>query len=106
TAVKALDRVFELSRPAIRERFEQRFTARRMANNYVSVYRELIEAAEPLPRLVARLRAVRDSFGLSARQSAAVHSAADRVSGRRSQTRAKPAMAMAASPEKVSRLPK
>src|SRR5262245_43502281 len=73
-AVKALDKVAGLSRQTIRERFEQRFTARRMAEDYVSVYRELIEAAEPLPRLVARLRAVRDSFGL-ARPAAPAHSA-------------------------------
>src|SRR5262245_10098210 len=101
-AIEAVGKVSELSRKTIRERFEQRFTARRMAQEYVAVYRELIEAAEPLPRLVARLRAVRDSFGLArpaAAAATAAHSTSGRVSGSRSQTRTKPAMAMAARPE-------
>jgi glycosyltransferase involved in cell wall biosynthesis len=57
-AVKAVERVAALSRPAIRRRFEQRFTARRMARDYLDVYRELIGTAEQRPRGVARLRAV------------------------------------------------
>jgi glycosyltransferase involved in cell wall biosynthesis len=105
-ALEAVGKVSKLSRAAIRERFEQRFTARRMAEDYLAVYRELIEAAEPLPRLVARLRAVRDSFGLTRPAASATHSTAGRVSGSRSQTRAKPAMAMAARQENVRPLPK
>ena len=34
-----------LSRARIRARFEQRFTSRRMANDYVAVYRETLDKA-------------------------------------------------------------
>jgi glycosyltransferase involved in cell wall biosynthesis len=58
SAVGAIQRLSQLSRPLIRKRFEQRFTARRMAKDYLSVYEELISAATP--RLAAsRLEAVR-----------------------------------------------
>jgi glycosyltransferase involved in cell wall biosynthesis len=40
-AVKALARVPQLNRLAIRERFEQRFSAARMAQDYVAVYERL-----------------------------------------------------------------
>jgi hypothetical protein len=46
-----------LSRETIRKRFERRFTARRMANDYLSVYRELIAAAEPSARTSVSRRA-------------------------------------------------
>jgi glycosyltransferase involved in cell wall biosynthesis len=42
-AVAATDRLSRLSRRAIRQRFEERFTARRMAREYLIVYRSLIE---------------------------------------------------------------
>jgi glycosyltransferase involved in cell wall biosynthesis len=42
-AVAATDRLSRLSRGAIRQRFEERFTARRMAREYLVVYRSLIE---------------------------------------------------------------
>jgi glycosyltransferase involved in cell wall biosynthesis len=42
-AVAASDRLSQLSRCAIRRRFEERFTARRMAREYLVVYRSLIE---------------------------------------------------------------
>src|SRR5262249_11386566 len=35
----------QLSRPAIRRRFEERFTARRMAKDYLEIYRELMTAS-------------------------------------------------------------
>ncbi|HEY1813664.1 MAG TPA: glycosyltransferase family 4 protein [Kofleriaceae bacterium] len=44
-AIAAVKRVGELSRHAIRERFESRFSAVRMANEYVDVYRKLIDHA-------------------------------------------------------------
>jgi hypothetical protein len=47
----AVDRLPELSRDAVRKRFEQRFTARRMAKDYLAIYRQLAEA-EPHLRLV------------------------------------------------------
>ena len=53
SAVGAVRRLPQLSRPAIRERFEKRFTARRMAQDYLDVYSDLIKSATPRPRLVA-----------------------------------------------------
>jgi glycosyltransferase involved in cell wall biosynthesis len=52
-AMGAVDRLAHLSRPAIRRRFEERFTARRMALDYLSVYRSLREGAAPHLRLVS-----------------------------------------------------
>jgi glycosyltransferase involved in cell wall biosynthesis len=42
-AVKALPRVSALDRRAVRRRFEQRFSATRMARNYVELYRSLLK---------------------------------------------------------------
>jgi glycosyltransferase involved in cell wall biosynthesis len=55
-AIGAVDRLNELSRERIREQFEQRFTARRMALDYLSIYRSLMDATPKL-RLVADERA-------------------------------------------------
>jgi glycosyltransferase involved in cell wall biosynthesis len=52
-AMGAVDRLVHLSRTAIRRRFEERFTARRMALDYLSVYRSLKEGTAPHLRLVA-----------------------------------------------------
>jgi len=41
-AIGAFDRLSQLSREKIRGRFEQRFTARRMALDYVDAYRSLM----------------------------------------------------------------
>ena len=46
------DRLSSLSRARIRARFEKRFTARRMALDYLEVYDGLVQAAEPRLRLV------------------------------------------------------
>src|SRR6202167_1616202 len=51
-AIGAVDRLDQLSREKIRRRFEQRFTARRMALDYLSVYRTLSEKFVPHLRLV------------------------------------------------------
>ena len=53
-AVAALGQLHTLDRANVRRRFDQRWTARRMAADYVDVYEELIEARQP------RLRAVGD----------------------------------------------
>jgi len=53
SAVGAIRRLPQLSRGLIRKRFEERFTARRMAQDYLDVYGRLIKAANPRPRLVA-----------------------------------------------------
>jgi glycosyltransferase involved in cell wall biosynthesis len=50
SAVAAVSRLPELSRDKIRRRFEERFTARRMANDYLAVYRSLM-AKRASPRL-------------------------------------------------------
>jgi glycosyltransferase involved in cell wall biosynthesis len=52
-AMGAVDRLAHLSRTAIRRRFEERFTARRMALDYLSVYRGLKEGVAPHLRLVS-----------------------------------------------------
>ena len=51
-AIGAVDRVAHLSRARIRQRFEERFTARRMALDYLAVYRTLSDLAAPRLRLV------------------------------------------------------
>jgi glycosyltransferase involved in cell wall biosynthesis len=51
SAMIAVDRLPELSREAVRTRFDQRFTARRMAKDYLAIYRQLAET-EPHLRLV------------------------------------------------------
>jgi glycosyltransferase involved in cell wall biosynthesis len=50
-AIGAVDRLGHLSREKVRRRFEERFTARRMAQDYLNVYRGLMAAAPHL-RLV------------------------------------------------------
>jgi glycosyltransferase involved in cell wall biosynthesis len=53
SAVAAVSRLHDVSRARVRERFEQRFTARRMALDYLAAYHGLIERAEPRIRLVS-----------------------------------------------------
>src|SRR5712675_597825 len=53
SAVSAVKRLSGLSRHAIRKQFETRFTAHRMALDYLAVYRGLMEAAEPRIKLVS-----------------------------------------------------
>jgi glycosyltransferase involved in cell wall biosynthesis len=51
-------RVSQLCRDGIRRRFEERFTARRMARDYVDIYRSLMERTKsPAARKVRRARA-------------------------------------------------
>jgi glycosyltransferase involved in cell wall biosynthesis len=52
SAVAAVGRLGELDRGAIRKQFESRFTARRMALDYVETYRGMMEQSAPL-RLVS-----------------------------------------------------
>ena len=51
-AIGAVDRLDHLSRAAIRRRFEQRFTARRMAQDYLAAYRSMTDRVAPHLRLV------------------------------------------------------
>jgi len=52
-AIGAVDRLAHLSRQKVRERFEQRFTARRMALDYLAAYRGLMDHLAPRLRLVS-----------------------------------------------------
>ena len=51
-AVAACARLDEIDRSGVRARFEQRFTARRMAEDYVAIYRRLIAERQPQLRAV------------------------------------------------------
>jgi glycosyltransferase involved in cell wall biosynthesis len=51
-AVAALSRLDRLSSGAIRDRFETRFTARRMAEDYVALYRRMAVKTRPALRVV------------------------------------------------------
>jgi glycosyltransferase involved in cell wall biosynthesis len=67
-AIAAVGNLSRLSRDRVRRRFEERFTARRMALDYLAVYRQLSDAAAPRPRLVTGLKGMSDGAmpGLSA----------------------------------------
>ena len=51
SAISSVHRLMHLSRRTVRRRFEERFTARRMAKDYLDVYRGLLNPATP--RLVS-----------------------------------------------------
>jgi glycosyltransferase involved in cell wall biosynthesis len=53
SAVAAVGRLTGLDRTAVRAQFEARFTARRMALDYLAAYRRLMHAAEPRIKLVS-----------------------------------------------------
>ena len=53
SAVGALRHLSRLSRTAIRKRFEERFSARRMAKDYLAVYRDLLGATALRPRIAS-----------------------------------------------------
>ena len=48
-AIRQLPRVLSLDRRAVRRRFEQRFSATRMAKDYIQVHRSLLKRPLPLP---------------------------------------------------------
>jgi len=53
SAVAAVGRLANIDRAAVRTQFEKRFTARRMALDYLAAYRGLMDAAEPRIKLVS-----------------------------------------------------
>jgi glycosyltransferase involved in cell wall biosynthesis len=59
-AVAKLPRLASLSRPAIRQRFETRFTAQRMAADYLDIYRNL----SSFRKIAAVRRSIRHTNGL------------------------------------------
>jgi glycosyltransferase involved in cell wall biosynthesis len=48
-AAAAVERLPEIDRGAVRRRFEQRFSARRMAEDYLTIYRSLARRKAPPP---------------------------------------------------------
>jgi glycosyltransferase involved in cell wall biosynthesis len=52
-AVAAIGRLGELDRAKVRQQFDRRFTARRMAQDYLDLYGELRQPARPMLRAVA-----------------------------------------------------
>jgi glycosyltransferase involved in cell wall biosynthesis len=52
-AVAAVERLSDLDRTMVRQQFEARFTARRMAMDYCEVYQSLIDARSPRLKLVS-----------------------------------------------------
>ena len=52
SAITSVHHLAHLSREVVRKRFEERFTARRMAKEYLAVYRSLMTPASSRPRLV------------------------------------------------------
>jgi glycosyltransferase involved in cell wall biosynthesis len=52
SAIAAVNRLSELDRATVRRTFDRRFTARRMAEDYVDLYEELCEPEIPLLRAV------------------------------------------------------
>jgi glycosyltransferase involved in cell wall biosynthesis len=53
SATAAVRRLPELSRETVRARFEARFTARRMADDYLAIYRKLGAMDRPALRVVS-----------------------------------------------------
>jgi glycosyltransferase involved in cell wall biosynthesis len=53
SALAAVGRLSQLSREAVRKQFEKRFTARRMALDYLASYHSLMNTAEPRIKLVS-----------------------------------------------------
>lgn len=53
SAVAAVGRLADLDRARVRAQFERRFTARRMALDYLAAYRGLMQQAEPRIKLVS-----------------------------------------------------
>jgi glycosyltransferase involved in cell wall biosynthesis len=67
-AIPALDRVLALDRGLVRQRFEERFSVTRMADDYVSVYKQLLD--KPNTRSVGR-----GTSGVTAKPNGAVKTA-------------------------------
>ncbi len=52
SAVSAVNRISQLDRQKVRTRFEERFTARRMAMDYLAAYRNIMRAETPRLKVV------------------------------------------------------
>ncbi len=78
SAITAMEKLDSLSREAIRRRFEERFTARRMAEDYLCAYEQLIAEAKS-----RRPFAAYPNTGRVAASRSASQSVSGRVSGNR-----------------------
>jgi hypothetical protein len=58
-AIRKLPHVLSLDRRAVRRRFEQRFSATRMAKDYIQLYRSLMQRPLLLPDGDPEIRVVR-----------------------------------------------
>jgi glycosyltransferase involved in cell wall biosynthesis len=67
-AIPALDRVLALDRGLVRQRFEERFSVTRMADDYVSIYKQLLDKSNT--RTVER-----GTSGVTAKPNGAVKTA-------------------------------
>jgi hypothetical protein len=56
--MSALPRVMALDRRAVRRRFEERFTANRMAKDYLTVYRSLLKRSQVVEKEKEKVEAV------------------------------------------------
>jgi glycosyltransferase involved in cell wall biosynthesis len=63
--IGAVDRLAHLSRQTIRQKFEEHYTARRMALDYLTVYRSLMEDVAPRLRVVGEADANRATLSVS-----------------------------------------
>jgi len=52
SAVSAVNRISQLDRQKVRTRFEERFTARRMAMDYLAAYRNIMRVETPRLKVV------------------------------------------------------
>jgi glycosyltransferase involved in cell wall biosynthesis len=52
-AIAAVPRAAAMSRDVVRRSFERRFTAKRMAEDYLAVYRRLVARTRPTLRVVS-----------------------------------------------------
>ena len=66
-AIQAVSWMLQLDRKAVRRRFDQRFTARRMAEDYIRLYRALY-AQRSRANVIAMPRPVSPTRGLEQRE--------------------------------------
>lgn len=53
SAIHAVDRIRQLDRSKVRRRFEERFTARRMAKDYLAAYQSIMQLETPRLKVIA-----------------------------------------------------
>ena len=105
-AIGAVDRLAHLSGTKIRQRFEERFTARRMATDYLTVYRELMGRATPKLRIVAENDVTQFACPSDhATGARTIANGTSLVSGSSAQTVRRPAPAVPARPRNATELP-